>query len=787
MKAIRTVQQRFTAGELDPLLLGRSNLEYYYNAAETMTNVIVIPQGGFKTRPGLEYIARLQPTVTREAAPTITAPNGGTGGNANDLDAATVLLTTTNLSTTDDYVVASYDLGSAKTVSFVDIVGLTLTAGVNDEFDIEGSLNGSAWTVIGAVPEISTTAISFRYRINASYRYIRLIRNGTTDETTAKVQIQEFNVFTTTGTLSNARLVPFNQSNLNRYVLLFTDQNIAIYKNGVFQTDVRALEFTSARLARINWTQSADTGIFVHESIYPHRLLRNSDTDWDFDPITFEFIPKYDFVATITNPAQTLTPSAVDGTVTLTAGGGTIFSAASVNQYVNGNGGRARIVAYTSATVVTAVVEIPFFNITAMASGSWEYETGWEDAWSVTRGFPRAVTFHQSRLWFGGSTALPQNLWGSRVGLFFDFDPGALGDSDSIDVQIQDDDVNVVINLYSQRTLQIFTTSSEYAVLTSLNEPITPKNINVTRQTQKGSSEGLRVYENEGQTVYVQRGGKTILGYIFNDVENAYTNDEISLLSSHLVISPVDMTIRKSTDTDETNLLLLVNGDGTLTAATLLVKQNVVGFARQTTEGSFLNTCVDDVTPYFVVERELDGETHRYLERFNSDMVTDAGYLTISGLPQDTFSTPSHLDGVECKVRADGSIMANQTPIAGSVTIERDAEDYFEIGLDFIPYVKTLPVEFPELGPMLGRKVRISEVALRLYETVGIRVSSNGVVFRGFGLAGAGSPLDAPPPSFTGDKIVSGIKGWSYRGQIEITQDTALPMTILSMSYVVGF
>lgn len=784
---IRAIQQRFTVGELDPLLLGRSNLEYYYNAAEKMKNVISIPQGGFKTRPGLEYVARLQPIVTMETSPTISVPNGGTGSNANDLNTSTLVTTTTNISTNDDYVVVSYDLGSAKTISYVDVVGLYLSSGTSTQFDIEASVNGSAWTVIRDLPTLSTTAISTRTRVNASYRYLRVIRNGTTDLSTAVANIQEFNVFTTSGALSNARLVPFNQSNQNRYMLLFTDQNIAVYKSGVFQTDVRALEFTSARLSRINWTQSADTGIFVHEAIYPHRLLRNSDTNWDFDPITFEFVPKYDFVTSITNPAQTLTPSAADGTVTLTAGGGTIFSAASVNQYVNGNGGRARIVAYTSATVVTAVVEIPFFNTTAMASGSWEYETGWEDAWSVTRGYPRAVTFHQSRLWFGGSTALPQNLWGSRVGLFYDFDPGALQDGDALDVQIQDDDVNGIINLYSQRTLQIFTTSSEYAVLTSLNEPITPKNINVTRQTQKGCLEGLRVYENEGQTLYVQRGGKTVLGYIFNDVENAYTNDEISLLSSHLVINPVDMGIRKSTDTDETNLLLLVNSDGTLTTATLLIKQNVVGFTQQITDGDFLNVGVDDVTPYFVVERTLNGSTHRYLERFNSDMITDAGYRTVSGLPTDTFSTPSHLDGTECKVVADGSIMELRTPVAGSVTIERDAEEYFEIGLDFIPYVKTLPAEIPQTGPMLGRKVRISEVALRLYETKGIRVSSNGVSFRGFGLAGAGSPLDAPPPAFTGDKIVSGIRGWSYRGQIEITQDTALPMTILSMSYVVGF
>lgn len=784
---VRTIQNKFTAGEIDPTLLGRSDLEYYYNSAEKMTNVVVIPQGGFKTRPGLEYIDTLSHQVSREASPTISVPNGGTGANANDDDESTLLTTSNNISTTDDYVVVSYDLGSLKEIEWIDVVDLAISTGSSDEFDIECSVNGSDWTVVANLPELTTTGLTRRFYIGESYRYARVIRNGTTDETTAVISLSEFSVFTVTANLSNARLIPFNSNNDQRYMLLVTDKNIGVYKDGVWQTDIRATEFTSAKISRMNWTQSADTGILVHKTIAPHRLLRFSDTVWTFDPIEFDFVPQYDFETSITNPAQSLTPSATDGTVTLTAGGGSIFSTGSVNQYVNGNGGRARIVTYTSATVVTAVVEIPFYSTAAMASGTWEYETGYEDAWSDTRGWPQAATFHQSRLWFGGTTSLPQTIWGSRVGLFFDFNPGAVQSGDSLEATIQDDDVNEIINLYSQRTLQIFTTSAEYAIIQSPTEPITPENINILRQTQRGSREGLKVYENDGQTLFVQRGGKTVLGYIYNDVEQAYTNDEISLLSSHLVKTPVDVALRKATATDESNLYILINMDGTATTATLLSRQNVIAFTEQTTDGDFLNAGVDDETVYFVTEREFNSITERYLERFNSDMITDCGVYVTSGVPTDTFSGLDHLEGVECKVVADGSIMANQTPDGGEVTIERDAEEYFEIGLDYIPYVKTVPSEVPQTGPMLGRKVRISEVAARLYQTVGLKVSTNGVSFRGFGEAGSGSPLDEPSPEYTGDKVISGIRGWSYRGQVIITQDTALPMNVLALSYVVGF
>ena len=38
-------------------------------------------------------------------------------------------------------------------------------------------------------------------------------------------------------------------------------------------------------------------------------------------------------------------------------------------------------------------------------------------------GYPRTVTFHQGRLYFGGSKSRPSTIWGSKVGLFFALKP----------------------------------------------------------------------------------------------------------------------------------------------------------------------------------------------------------------------------------------------------------------------------------------------------------------------------------------------------------------------------
>ena len=125
---IKTTQFKFTSGELDPLLLGRTDIDRYYGAAETMTNVNILSQGGFKRADGLEYIDRLFRIMAREKTPTITTPRGGTGANANDDNEGTSLVTTTNISTIDPYVVVQYDLGSAKDIGYIDVVGCKLTA-----------------------------------------------------------------------------------------------------------------------------------------------------------------------------------------------------------------------------------------------------------------------------------------------------------------------------------------------------------------------------------------------------------------------------------------------------------------------------------------------------------------------------------------------------------------------------------------------------------------------------------------------------------------------------------
>jgi hypothetical protein len=89
--------------------------------------------------------------------------------------------------------------------------------------------------------------------------------------------------------------------------------------------DTSSFGLTGARLANIVWTQSADTLIVVHPDIAPIKIVIGAnDATWTATAITFDSIPKYAFIISSFSPATTLTPSAVAGKVTLTAGA-TVF------------------------------------------------------------------------------------------------------------------------------------------------------------------------------------------------------------------------------------------------------------------------------------------------------------------------------------------------------------------------------------------------------------------------------------------------------------------------------
>jgi hypothetical protein len=594
---------------------------------------------------------------------------------------------------------------------------------------------------------------------------------------------------------NGVRLVSFEFSTSDSYMLCFTHNRMYVYKNGSLITNINSsgndyldtsgVSLTSAKLANLCWTQSADTLIVVHEDLAPVKIVRGaSDSSWTASTITFDSIPKYPFTLTATNPSGTLTPSAVSGKITLTASTGTPFSAASVGQYVNAYPqGRAKIVSYTSGTVVNAITEFPFFDTSAIASGNWEIESGYESVWSSTKGYPRTVTFHEGRLYFGGSKTRPSTVWGSKVGLFFDFEPTEGLDDDAIEATLDTNTFNAITDIISGRDLQFFTTGGEFYAQQSSLEPITPTNFSVKTVSRHGSKPGIRVKQLESGTLFIQRQGKTLNEFAYSDTQATYLTSKISLLSGHLLKTPTRMGLRKAVATDENDLLLIVNsGDGSMVAYSLLRSENVIAPSKFTTgTDSFVDVSVDITTIYTVVKRTISGVDQYYVERFDDSLLVDSAKT--GGVASSV--SMSHLVGRSVNILLDGTVQANQTvPSGGTVTFSRASTSSYELGLPINVQITTMPVDLKiQTGTRLGFKKRIVEVNALVLETQNMVVNGIEVPFRSFDTP---SILDADIPDFTGTKVLHGILGYSTDAKITITQSAPLKMTLLGMEYKVA-
>lgn len=666
------------------------------------------------------------------------------------------------------------------------------------------------------------------------------------------------------GTFTDFKLIPFEFSVTDSYLLVMVVGRIYVYKNGILQTAItqgydyiQAPDITAAMIDEIEYTQAVDTLILCHEDLQTKRLVRNSDTSWTLENLPISNLPQYAYAFDTHQPNFTITPSAVDGNITITASAATTdtgtaqaggadtitlkaatsftsdddpngmfitltsgtgsgqtrhvedyvastkvltvypawdtqpdnttgykvepFAETAVGEYaqVTSTFGRARYVEFVSSTEMKAVVEVPFFDTGAIVAGEWESEHGYEDVWSNTRGWPKSATFHEGRLYFGGSKSRPNTIWGSRVIDYFNFDPGTGLDDESVEATINTNQLNSIVNIVASADLRIFTTGGEFVVIQSEDTPVTPSNFLVRPQTRQGSRPGVPIEDLNGASVFVQRQGKSINAFQFGSGTKSYQIQQVSVLSSHLIRNPVDLAARRSTSTDEADTLFIVNGDdGTMAVYSILVGQNVIAPSKFTTDGEFVAVAVEISDVYVIVKRTVNGSTRYMLEKFNPDLTLDSAKT--GGAASSV--TMDHLEAKSVEIVRDGVVEPVQTVPASpyTITFAAAATTDYQVGLEYTVQAKTMPTE-PVLqsGSVQGFKKRIVQVDAIVNDTKDLVINGKQISFRNFGE----DVLDTAIQPFTGLKTAHGILGYSATGQITITQNVPLPMTVLGLEY----
>ncbi len=401
--------------------------------------------------------------------------------------------------------------------------------------------------------------------------------------------------------------------------------------------------------------------------------------------------------------------------------------------------------------------------------------TSWEEqSYSVLRGFPGAVTFHQNRLVFAGTLSQPDSMWFSRSGEYYNFDVGTAKDDEAIHVTASVGEINQIRHLVSNRDLQVFTATSEMYVPAFSNQPITPTNIIVRRQTPFGC-DFVRPQALDGATLFVQKGGAIVREYVFADSEAAYVANPISLISSHLIKTPIEMNTMYGAMSRSESYVFVTNYNGTVSVFNSNRGEDRAGWTEFTTQGFFNSTVtIDDRVFASVIYDQGDNvevfAICEFDEGYNTDVSSvyngTAGVFDVS----DFYENGAVLNVV------DGNNYVGEFTVAkGEIDVSAIAPNLTEaeIGLKFNVTLTTNPLDIATgSGPVTGTPRRIGSVVVDLHDTLSATVNGANLVLRN-----VTDDLSLQVNSFTGKKEFR-LMGYSRDPQITVTQSAPLALQV---------
>jgi len=872
MAKSQNLQTSFASGELSPLLLGRTDLEQYYRGAQTAENVVIVPQGGVKRRPGTEFIASTVRDLTRQTAINPTMPNGGTPANVNDGNDETFGQTQSAATVgTDGFVVARYNLTATPgTFDFIDVRNISLvytttpvpTKKYATNIFVEWSENDVDWTTLTSFEINNLNPVSVRYKIDSltkQYWRIRTDLDGTatTDEENFAVKVGEFGFKSEDSlNINEAKMFDWDYGPDQSYLAVLSEGNLRFYRaphTGSTTTDYVAdvvVPYLADEVMEVRAAQTEGVMLMFHEDHPPIRIIFDG-TDainaFVVDNIPFVNVPQYDFDDSSspipTDEIQEVTFSGfsegeqfqidVEGILSKTityAGDGTADERSATAFNIQRNLQEMSVFGFTGVTVERTGNHEYTITISNGSTKAFELFSGFpvgihasasdtlafvkiqtgvsrrEDIWSDTRGYPSIGVFHDGRLWLGGTKSKPQSLFASRPGDFFNFEVNDGADDDAIFITIDSRGLTNIVDINPDRGLQVFCSGAEFVVKGN-----TPATVILEQQTRHGTF-GLETQSIDGATLFVDQNGKTLRQFLYNFNEDAYTSNDISVLSSQLIDQPEDMAILPGTTTDDANWLFVVNQDGGGAVLNTMRAQDINGFTRWTPYDSgdtgaqprknYIKSCaVVGKELYMVVQRTANAAGYYDIERWDFAYLLESGLkTTVTATGSDVFvPVGARLALYTVGVLADGNVLPdrdvtfNLSESEWGITITAAELTGFttrdlEIGLNFPVTVKPMPLNTNvyQGGQNTMKRKRISRMNLRVYESAGIQIDGNDVPIRKLGEA-EDSPLNTPYTPRTG--IIqdnNGGNGWDVEVVPEITVPKGTPFHLQAIGYEVS-
>lgn len=848
-----------TKGTLDPDLSERIDLKHYYDSLADADNIEVRPQGGYARRAGTTLnsdpdvlAAGLSRRIRRRIQPfpltadMVTLHNSGTAAYLVDQDPATVF--TTSAVTGSAFVIVEFDLGSAQQIVFVDLYGFKAGTAAKDNAIAVEYYDGSQWVEMrGAIDDGASTRRHIRTSARTrrfgewpggpagsmvASRNWRIVAKDAAGVGT--ISINDVRLWQERRELSPVECFAFDRAVDSLYDLVLTERNIDVFKlspsgSRRYVASI-AVPIAAHQIDEVTMIQSRDTMLLFHEDIATIRIVRQgSDVEWNVDDMPATNVPKLasgNAFSSAQDEIQDVTFQGFEAGDKFVIWVGDLVTAPLT---YSGSPGLASAIAAAidtlpglAAPTVSIIDSLPSVRIAftgGNGSRAWPavqimplgasagapvhsvYQQGFvlDGPWfGATTGYPRCGFFIQGRVLVAGFRAAPFSWGVSKIGSFDFKDTGSPITADIAFFRTLDtDQVETIQQVFVGRDLQFFTDSSEWYSQTRVLDATQPQN--VVRATGSGIKASVRAVFSEGSTIIVQQGGRTVRDFLFNDVEQSYKAEALSLLGPHLLTDVIDVGQRKASSTQEANLIFFVNDDGTMVTLSLLRSQDVIAMMRQRTDGRWraLSSHFNGEIS-FVIRRETEtGGADLYVERRAPETTLDAAITVTASEPFTTVSGLGHHEGKAVWAFAGSQLCGPFTVEGGEITVDdADAATTITVGLFPGIYGRLQKLRDKLQSDMPFRPpARIYELGISLKDTGQLQVRANGSEWREVPLTymdggtldfgelaesadGYGPELPMLDRLVTGDVTIQNLRGFSKHPVIEFRQIVPAPLHI---------
>ena len=386
-----------------------------------------------------------------------------------------------------------------------------------------------------------------------------------------------------------------------------------------------------------------------------------------------------------------------------------------LNYASGGITGIARIVSVPTSTESSAIV------LTAFGS-TGQSELWSEGDWSNFRGWPTAGTLHEGRMTWAGKS----KLWASVSDAFENFDADTVGDSGPINKTIGEGPIDTIEWLLSLTRLMIGAQGQEFQAKTSsLEEPLTPTNFSLRDIATQGSA-GVQAVKVDQRAYFVQQGGTRVFEIGVNQASLEFDAQDRTILVPEIgEPSIVRAAVQRQPDTR----LHCVRSDGTVGVFVRDPAENVLCWIDVESSGG-VGGAVEDVAilpgtvedkVYYLVRREIDGSTKRYLEKWAQESESRGGStnkLADSHIVQASTATTvvtglDHLVGssvIAWGATADlGSYTVSST---GTITLSQASTNTI-VGLPYSALFKSAKLAYAaDAGTALTQKKKIDHIGV---------------------------------------------------------------------------